>query len=469
MYLMAKSKELDPFDLTAGVPQIEGALRPTPKFADRISKRVLYLLFALVGFAVVIFLVSLDNMDQKKKKPLPEKEVKKGASSKDAGVGVPKELFGAVAMSGGGEKLPSTLAKPAVAIAPEVLPAAAAGKPGAVASEVPSLGAVGGVGMIPKDTATGGAAVAPLTPAQQAANLEKQMRATRMAQARAGGMIAKSFDGEDATAGGAAGGAGAKITDMLMGAAKNAGAAGQAPAAPKGGGEQDEKLDFVKNAEKESRGYHPHIALAALSPNEVKTGSYIPMALEQGINSDLPGQITARVTEDVYDTISGCRILIPAMSKAVGRYDSKVALGQSRMLVVWNTIVFPDGAELNLAGMQGYDTSGQSGLESNVDNHYLRLFGLTLGMSLVTAGTQLAVPQPNPGVNGAAAAQTPAQTVATALAQQYGQLGAQILGKYMAVQPTLRNFAGERFIVMVPRTIVFGKVWRNRCVSRPAM
>lgn len=464
---MAKSKELDPFDLAAGVPQIDGALRPTPKFADRISKRVLYVLFVLVGVAVVIFLVSLDNMDQKKKKTFPEKEVKKGISSKDAGVGVPRELFGAVAMTGSGEKLPSTLAKPAVVSAPEWLLATVAGKPGTAEREVPSLGAVGSVGMIPKETATGGAAVAPLTPAQQAANLEKQTRATRMAQARTGGMTAKSFDGEDAAAGGTAGGAGAKITDMLMGAAKSGGAAGQAPAAPKGGGEQDEKLDFVKNAEKESRGYHPHIALAALSPNEVKTGSYIPMALEQGINSDLPGQITARVTEDVYDTISGCRMLIPAMSKAVGRYDSKVSLGQSRMLVVWNTLVFPDGAELNLAGMQGYDTSGQSGLESDVDNHYLRLFGLTLGMSLVTAGTQLAVPQPNPGVN--AAAQTPAQTVATALAQQYGQLGAQILGKYMAVQPTLRNFAGERFIVMVPRTIVFGKVWRNRCVARPAM
>ena len=148
------------------------------------------------------------------------------------------------------------------------------------------------------------------------------------------------------------------------------------------------------------------------------------------------------------------------MTKVIGKYDSKVAFGQSRMLVVWNGMVFPDGSELNLAGMEGYDTAGQAGMESEVDNHYLRLFGAAFGMSMVTAGVQLSVPQNNvvPGTG-----QTPSQTVATALAQQYGQLGAQLLGKYMAVQPTLRNYSGEKFIIMVPRTIVFNKVWRNRC------
>ena len=189
------------------------------------------------------------------------------------------------------------------------------------------------------------------------------------------------------------------------------------------------------------------------------------MTLETSINSDLPGQITARVTEDVYDSITGCRMLIPAMAKVVGKYDSKIALGQGRMLVVWNAMIFPDGSELNMGAMQGYDTSGQSGLESDVDNHYLRMFGLTFGLSMITAGVQLSVPRPNPGVSGSAVPQTPAQTVATALAQQYGTLGAQILSKYMAVQPTLKNLAGERFVVMVPRTIVLPRVWRNRCAG----
>jgi type IV secretion system protein VirB10 len=189
------------------------------------------------------------------------------------------------------------------------------------------------------------------------------------------------------------------------------------------------------------------------------------MSLDTSINSDLPGQITARVTEDVYDSVSGCRMLIPAMAKVVGMYDSRISLGQSRMLVAWNTLIFPDGGELNLAGIQAYDTSGQAGLQSDVDNHYWRMFGLTFGLSMITTGVQLSIPQPNPTSGGGAAAQTPAQILATSLAQQYGTLGAQIISRYMAVQPTLRNFAGERFIVMVPRSIVFPKVWRDRCVS----
>jgi type IV secretory pathway VirB10-like protein len=153
------------------------------------------------------------------------------------------------------------------------------------------------------------------------------------------------------------------------------------------------------------------------------------------------------------------------MSKVVGRYDSKVALGQGRMLVVWSSMIFPDGAELNMGSMQGYDTAGQAGLKSDVDNHYLRLIGLTFGMSMIGAGVQLSIPQPNSGINGAIAPQTPAQLIATSMAQQYGQLGSQLIGKHMAVQPTLRNFAGERFMVMVPHTIVFNKVWRNRCTA----
>jgi type IV secretion system protein VirB10 len=218
----------------------------------------------------------------------------------------------------------------------------------------------------------------------------------------------------------------------------------------------------VKDAAKEDRSYHPFKTVKALSANEIKTGSYIPMTLSQGINSDLPGQITARISEDVYDTITGCRLLIPAMSTVVGKYDSKVALGQARMLVVWNTVVFPNGDELNIAGMQGYDTGGYAGLNSDVDNHFLRLFGLTLGMSMITAAVQVAVPQQST----TGTVQSPSQILETALAQQYGQLGAQLLGKYMQIQPTLKNYPGERFMIVVPHTIVFDKVWRNRCEAK---
>lgn len=344
---------------------------------------------------------------------------------------------------------------------------ARAGRPGQPGTTVPAIASdtvpVLGQQLPPKERV--------LTPDEKKALAAIEERESRMAKAR-GGMSAKAY-----TTGGSAGGGdpqdamakyqaslGGKTGGTQMNSPSSFGGAENTPGA--GGAEQDQKLAFLRNTQKEERNYHPHVTISPLSQSEIKAGSFIPMTLEQSINSDLPGQITARVTEDVYDSITGCRLLIPALAKVVGKYDSKIALGQGRILIAWNNLIFPDGGELNLAGMQGYDTGGQSGLASEVDNHYWRLFGLTFGMSMITTGVQLSVPQPNPTSNGSAAPLTPGQILSTSLAQQYGQVGAQILGKYMAIQPTLRNYAGERFIVMVPLTIVFNKVWRSRCSNQ---
>ena len=488
------ANDVDPFSLDAGAPKIEGGLRPSPKFADRISKRILFVGFLLLVVLVGIFLVSIDQMDNKTKinPEVKETPVSKSSSSTPVVSAAPVELR--TEASGGADKstpVSSSLPKSAADSADPCIEALLAGKgdassvdcktlaeksgskpkdgrsPGLPAGAMGDHGKVPALGIIPPDPAGKGeipAQPVPLTPEQQAANAEKQARATRMAQARSAGLSAKSF-GSD---GGAPSDVGSSAMANLIAQAKAAAGGGgpvnsQFGGMQKGDSEQEAKLDFLKSAAKDDRGYHPHIPMSALAKNEIKTGSFIPMTLEQSINSDLPGQITARVTEDVYDSITGCRLLIPALAKVVGKYDSKIALGQGRMLVVWNSLIFPNGDELNMAAMQGYDTSGQSGLESDVDNHYWRMFGLTFGMSMLTAGVQLSVPQPNPGVGGSQQPPTPAQVLATALAQQYGALGAQILGKYMAVQPTLRNFAGERFVVMVPHTVVFPKVWRDRC------
>jgi type IV secretory pathway VirB10-like protein len=147
------------------------------------------------------------------------------------------------------------------------------------------------------------------------------------------------------------------------------------------------------------------------------------------------------------------------MTVVQGLYDSKVAIGQTRNLVVWNEMGFEDGSHLDLGAMQGYDSAGAAGIEADVDNHYLRLFALAFGMSLITAAVQQSMPPTPTGTT----VQTPEQALATALAQQYGQLGAQILGKQMQVQPTLKNYPGERFVIMLPLNIVFKRVWRNRC------
>lgn len=429
------SNKTDPFDLSAGVPGVNGDLRPGPKVAERISKRVLFVVFGLIVVVVGVFLAALDSMDK------PARVVIEEDSTKAIAAGAPTDL-----LTDGKQQLPEEFALPPTPISsPEK---------SAVVLDVPKLQEVE---KLPP----------PLTPEQQRAILEAEDRYRRMMQAKNDGLKSKAF-GVSRVADGA-GGAGSEadvLAQLMKTVAKDSNGAAAAAGQPQGQvemGDQERKLDFLSNNAKQTNDYHPHFSKPALSRNEIKTGSFIPMVLEQSINSDLPGQITARVTEDVYDSITGCRMLIPAMSKVVGRYDSRVAIGQGRMLIAWNSLIFRDGAELNLAGLQGYDTSGQAGLESDVDNHYWRLFGLTFGLSMITAGVQLSVPQPNQGANGATAPQSPSQIIAASLAQQYGTLGAQIIGRYMAVQPTLRNFAGERFIVMVPRTIIFNKVWRDRC------
>ncbi len=463
---MAATEKKDPFAIGAGVPKIEGALRPKPKLADRISAKVIIFALAIIALMAGLFLAALDGMDKKPKSESDVLELSVQATPSTA----LRNKFDDVLTEGDDTKRAADMkASPSLPKLPEVspllgdLPTNDAPKTGSVpANQIPAT-TPAFTGVPPLGSAPSGLAQEngspPLTPAQQAAEKAKQERAQRMQQARVGGLSSQPFGT------GAPGQLSALNTGSLpqpQGLSPQGGftqVSAQSPQSP-----PDTKDEFLQKANKEVPGYHPFVPNAALAPKfEVKTGSFIPMTLETSINSDLPGQITARVTEDVYDTITGCRMLIPAMSRMVGRYDSKIALGQGRMLVAWNTLVFPDGAELNLAGMQAYNTDGQAGLASDVDNHYWRMFGLTFGLSMITTGVQLSVPQPNPTTGGAAAPQTPAQILAASLSQQYGTLGAQIISRYMAVQPTLRNFAGERFIVMVPRTIVLPKVWRSRC------
>lgn len=480
----------DPYALSAGIPKITGNLREKPRFVEKVSNKVWFgvgLFVFIIFMVIVLSTVKMGNKKQAAATAPPAAAVDKNESRKP-----PADLLKSGDQTTGNSG--SSVASPSLVQRVENTFSTTASS-GAVVPQSTDNGKNSGappwkkvlddadkknhVPSITESPLTGqppmgatAAARAPLSPAQQAAEDRMEARNTRMRTAESTGMSVKGF-GSDGGGGGSGSGsapAANTLVDSMKAALLAAGPSGngQNPAAdngPKktsGDAEQDEKMDFIKNAAKGDRGYHKYIPLPALSPNEVKTGSYIYLVLEQGMNSTLPGQVTARVTEDVYDTVSGCRLLIPALTKVVGSYDSKIALGQSRMLVIWNSMVFPDGEELNLAGMQGYDRAGMSGMESEVDNHYLRLFGLTFGMSMITAGMQMSTPPIPQSANGMYTP-SPSQAIVTALTQQYGDLGAQLIGKYMAIQPTLTNNPGERFMIMVPHTIVFSKVWRNRC------
>lgn len=491
-------KKFDAFSLDAGVPKIEGSIRPKPTYADRISKRVIGVAVAIALLMIGIFFAALDAMDRKKKDPQENVEVdkKKPQPGKSAETVVPKDLTDASATDGasgpsgaaslvgsapkgqddlmGSPSGASSLTAGAASGSMPTQPVGASGvpalRPGQGQGQGQARGAVayGGVGdndlsagttMAPTPTPT----PATITPEQQAQQIAKQDRLKRLEQARTNGLSAKSYAGDDKKSGAGAPPAGsmanlpANLQAQLGGMSSSAAAQGQP--GQKSDSDQDEKLSFIKNGGKDDRSYLQHTQQPAVSRNELKRGSYLPLRLESNINSGQPGMVRARVTEDVYDTVTGCRLLVPALTVVQGAYDSKVAVGQTRNLVVWNYMAFEDGSDLNLGAMQGYDSSGAAGIDADVDNHYFRLFGLTFGMSLITAGVQMSVPPTPTGTT----AQTPQQSIANALTQQYGQLGAQLIGKYLQVQPTLRNYAGERFMVMLPLTVVLKKVWRNRC------
>ncbi|WP_454557379.1 TrbI/VirB10 family protein [Paracoccus kondratievae] len=103
-------------------------------------------------------------------------------------------------------------------------------------------------------------------------------------------------------------------------------------------------------------------------------GTVVAAALVTGINSDLPGDLISTVTEPVYDTATGKFLLIPQGSRILGRYNSQVRYGQSRVQVVWNRIILPDTSSRTLDNLVGADPAGYVGLEDDVDYRWGRIF-----------------------------------------------------------------------------------------------
>jgi len=147
---------------------------------------------------------------------------------------------------------------------------------------------------------------------------------------------------------------------------------------------QDDKTEFADRPRGSDFNLHASLQRPQ-SPYTLFAGTILPCVLTQGINSDLPGQIGCMISENVYDTATGHYLLLPQGTKVIGTYDSRIAYGQSRVLVVWTRLLRPDGGTLSLEGMPGVDLSGYAGISGHVNNHYLRLLtGVVLG-SLIGA------------------------------------------------------------------------------------
>jgi type IV secretory pathway VirB10-like protein len=210
---------------------------------------------------------------------------------------------------------------------------------------------------------------------------------------------------------------------------------------------QDRKLAFV-NAPVDRRTTSPDRVAAPASTYVVQAGNTIPASLITGIRSDLPGQITAQVTENVYDSPTGRFLLIPQGTRLVGSYDSQVAFGQSRVLLVWTRLIMPNDRSIVLERQPGADTAGYSGLEDEVDNHWGALFKAAALSTLLGVGSEL----------GSTTGTGSNSDVITALrrgsSDTLNQTGQKVVQRNLNVQPTLTIRPGFPVRVIVNRDLV---------------
>jgi type IV secretion system protein VirB10 len=207
---------------------------------------------------------------------------------------------------------------------------------------------------------------------------------------------------------------------------------------------QDRKTAFL-NASTDRRTISPDRLDPASSPYVVQAGAVIPAALVTGIRSDLPGQITAQVTEPVYDSPTGKYLLIPQGARLIGQYDSSVAFGQNRLLLVWTRLIMPDGASIVLERLTGADTGGYAGLEDQVDNHWGMLFKAAVLSTFLSVGAEAGTSQDENNL---------VQAIRSGASNSISQTGQQIVQRELNIQPTLTIRPGFPVRVIVLRDLV---------------
>ncbi|EKN9355945.1 TPA: TrbI/VirB10 family protein [Pseudomonas aeruginosa] len=209
---------------------------------------------------------------------------------------------------------------------------------------------------------------------------------------------------------------------------------------------QDQKEAFLKAGSTETRN-SGHLKMPA-SPYQVMAGTVIAGALVTGIKSDLPGDVIATVTEPVYDTATGKFLLIPQGARILGKYNSQVSYGQSRVQVVWNRVILPDTSSLTLDNLVGTDPAGYSGLEDDVDWHWSRIVAGAVLTTLLGVGAELAAPENRQDGNRIViAGRDSAQ-------DSINQVGQEITRRNMNIQPTLTTRPGLPVRIIVNRDLV---------------
>jgi type IV secretion system protein TrbI len=191
-------------------------------------------------------------------------------------------------------------------------------------------------------------------------------------------------------------------------------------------------------------GVSPDRIAAPASPNILQAGAIISAALITGIRSDLPGQITAQVTENIYDSPTGRILLIPQGTRIVGQYDNNVGFGQRRILLVWNRLIFPNGRSIVLERQPGADSEGYAGLQDGVDYHWWDLAKAAGLSTLLSIGTELATSDDNRLI----------QAIRSGAQDTINDAGQQIVRRQLNVAPTLTIRPGFPVRVIVTRDLI---------------
>jgi len=213
---------------------------------------------------------------------------------------------------------------------------------------------------------------------------------------------------------------------------------------------QGRKAQFVGTLDR-SGDINPHTLTAAPSPYLLSAGSVISASLITGLRSDLPGLVTAQVTSQVFDSPTGRFLLIPQGSRLIGSYDSVVAFGQKRALVVWQRIMLPDGSSLRIDNVPATDASGYAGLQDKVDFHtWALLKGVALS-TLLGVGSQLTVSGESDLV----------QAIRESTQQNVSRAGDQLTSRNLNIQPTITIRPGATVRLVVHKDLILAP-WREK-------
>ena len=202
------------------------------------------------------------------------------------------------------------------------------------------------------------------------------------------------------------------------------------------------------SAQDQASSVNAHGLVAPPSPNSLLAGSVIAASLITGLNSDLPGLVTAQVTQNVYDTVTGRILLVPQGARLIGKYDSVIAFGKKRALVIWHRLILPDGSSVQLDNMPATDPSGYAGLAGKVDFHSWTLLKGVAIATMLGVGSELTISGESDLV----------EAIRQSAQSNTVRAGDQITQRNLDIQPTITIPPGAPVRLLVTRDLILPPV-----------